>query len=282
MENASHSVYDSLREYGRGIAGGLLFSLPMLYTMEMWWMGFIAGPMELIIYLCVGIFLLMMYNHYVGLSHDHSLQEGFVESLQEMGLGIVLTIFVLWITNRIASSMSLDEIIGKTVVESVTVAIGISVGKTQLGDSSNERSDDTDQKTKKEPHLLRSVNIALCGAVLVASNVAPTEEIVAIALESPIRNLIMIALVSLSIGGAILYYIKFKGAKKWVVQPDTQWDIVFGIFIMYAVAFVSSAFMLWFFGRFEGLSLYPIIAETIVLSFPASLGASAGRLLIES
>src|SRR5687768_4310411 len=34
------SITESLREYGRGVAGGLMFSLPLLYTMEVWWAGF--------------------------------------------------------------------------------------------------------------------------------------------------------------------------------------------------------------------------------------------------
>lgn len=282
MKDSSGSIYNTLKQYGRGIAGGLLFSLPMLYTMEMWWTGFIVGPVELIIYLCVGIFLLIMYNHYVGLSHDHTWKEGFVESVQEMGFGLLLTVFILWITNRIGILMSFNEILGKTIVESVTVAIGISVGKTQLGGNGDQESDETEDESQREPHLLRSFNIALCGAVLVASNVAPTDEIVTIALESPFWKLLMVSLVSIGIGGAILYHINFKGAKKWVAKPDTHWDVVFGVFVMYAVALITSAFMLWFFGRFEGLALPAMVAETVVLGFPAALGASAGRLLIET
>jgi len=67
-----------------------------------------------------------------------------------------------------------------------------------------------------------------------------------------------------------------------VLQPQNKLDILAGTVIMYAIALSSSAFMLWFFGRFDGASLYVIVAETIVLSFPAALGASAGRLLIQT
>ncbi len=42
-------VSNSLREYARGMAGGLMFSLPLLYTMEVWWTGFVAEPMRLLI-----------------------------------------------------------------------------------------------------------------------------------------------------------------------------------------------------------------------------------------
>lgn len=38
----------SLQEYARGIAGGLIFSLPLLYTMEVWWAGFITNALAAI------------------------------------------------------------------------------------------------------------------------------------------------------------------------------------------------------------------------------------------
>jgi len=63
MADNSKSIHKTLKQYGRGIAGGLLFSLPMLYTMEMWWAGFISSPLDLIIYLCVGILIYQMIIH---------------------------------------------------------------------------------------------------------------------------------------------------------------------------------------------------------------------------
>jgi putative integral membrane protein (TIGR02587 family) len=282
MSESGKPIGESLKEYARGITGGLLFSLPMLYTMELWWTGFIADPLPLLLYFIVGMFLLMVYNHYVGLRKDPSLWEGMEESVEEMGVGILLTAFILWITGRISPEMSFNEISGKIIVEAVTVAIGISVGKSQLGGNSDNDGETEDLKTKKNnPHVFRTVNIALCGAILIASNVAPTEEVVVIALESEVYKLLIIALLSIGIGGAVLYYINFKGAKTIVVHSNT-WNAVVGTLLMYAVALLSSAFMLWFFGRFEGLSLYGMVAETVVLGFPAALGASAGRLLIQS
>ena len=281
--NKKNPLSQSLKDYGRGVAGGLLFSLPMLYTMEMWWTGFIAAPWQLGIYLLVGIFLLMVYNHYVGIRREHSLWENLSESVEELGIGLLLTFFILWATGRIASGMSVDEISGKIIVEAVTVAIGISVGKSQLG--SNGKDDgNTNEKNQDNPEgdFFRSINLALCGAILIASNVAPTQEIVVIAVEAQIYKLLIIALLSIGIGGAVLYFINFTGAQKFVLQPSGHWDVIVGTVIMYAVALISSIFMLWFFGRFDGLSLYGMVAETVVLGFPAALGASAGRLLIQN
>lgn len=285
MATSTKPISQSLKEYGRGITGGLLFSLPMLYTMELWWAGFLASPLQLLIYFIVGMFLLMVYNHYVGIRQEHTIWEGFEESIEEMGMGILLTIFILWITGRITPSMSLNEISGKILVEAVTVAIGISVGKSQLG-ADSAQDDQTDPKENSQktenPSMMRSIGIALCGAILIASNVAPTEEIMVIAVEAEVFKLFIISLISIGIGGAVLYYLNFTGAKSIVTQPENYREAIIGTVIMYAIALASSAFMLWFFGRFGSLSLYGMIAETVVLAFPAALGASAGRLLIQS
>ena len=279
-------IQESLKEYGRGLTGGLLFSLPMLYTMELWWAGFIANTMQLVIYFMVGISLLLLYNRYVGIRNDSSIIECLLESFEEMGLAILLTLFILWITGRISEVMSLSEISGKVVVEAVTVAIGVSVGKSQLGsdkkDNEEAQEKDDDTEALERPDLIRAISIALCGAILIASNVAPTEEVVVIAMESEVYKIFIIAMLSIGIGGAVLYYINFTGTEQMAVASGQHRKALAGTIIMYAIALSSSAFMLWFFGRFAGLELGGIIAQTIVLGFPATLGASAGRLLIQT
>ncbi|MFN2514300.1 MAG: DUF2391 family protein, partial [Pyrinomonadaceae bacterium] len=57
--------------------------------------------------------------------------------------------------------------------------------------------------------------------------------------------------------------------------------ILLGTIVTYAVALSSSALVLWFFGSFEGFALYTALAQTVVLAVPATLGASAGRLLLQ-
>ncbi len=54
-----------------------------------------------------------------------------------------------------------------------------------------------------------------------------------------------------------------------------------GSVITYAVALVSSALILWFFGRFDDQALLTCLAQTIVLGVAGTLGASAGRLLLQ-
>src|SRR5829696_175790 len=126
------SPAQSLREYARGIAGGLLFSLPLLYTMEVWWAGFVARPLNLLVYFAVGFFLLFGYNRYAGLREDASWLDVAFEAVEEMGLGLLLATLLLWLLGQIDSTRTLAEVVGKVVVEAVVIAIGISVGASQL------------------------------------------------------------------------------------------------------------------------------------------------------
>lgn len=281
-DGRDRSVSQSLREYARGVAGGLLFSLPLLYTMEVWWAGFIARPFHLLFYFAVGFLLLFGYNRYAGLHQDASWWEVAFEAVEEMGLGLLLAAGLLWLLGQIGAGMLLPEIVGKIVVEGVTVAIGISVGSAQLGGNGEEENQGM-KGGRETPHGLGQLVLAACGAVLFASNVAPTEEIVMIAFESSTGKILGLALLSLVLGGIVLFASGFRGAKQLTPDEDRgPFRILSRTVINYAVALAASAFILWFFGRFDGMPVSMCAAQTVVLGVAASLGSSAGRLLLQS
>jgi putative integral membrane protein (TIGR02587 family) len=259
--------------------------------MEVWWAGFIARPLHLLIYFSFGFLLLFGYNRYAGLHQDASWTEVAFEAVEEMGLGLLIAAGFLWLLGQIDGGMPAPEVLGKVVVEGVTAAIGVSVGSAQL---SNERGEDQGMAGKgggerKDPEGLPSqIVLAFCGAVLFSSNVAPTEEILMIAAESTTGRVLGLALLSLGLGGLILFSSNFRGSKARSSKqsaPDPRpgpWTIASGTVIHYAVALVASAFLLWFFGRFTGMSPATCAAQTIVLGVAGSIGASAGRLLLQA
>lgn len=300
---AGRSIAESFQEYGRGVAGGLMFSLPLLYTMEVWWAGFNSHPWRLVVYILATFLLLLGYNRYAGLRHDASMTEVAIDSVEELGIGFIIAAVSLFLLGRISFEMPAGEITGQIVIEAMTVAIGVSVGTAQLGGGSDGDEgvggDDADSSsaasakgrggqakktrrgaTQDEPHFGGQLLLALCGATLFAANVAPTEEIVVIAVESSWTRLIALAFVSLLFGSIILHYSEFRGTREFV-RRDGFGSVVVGSIITYAVALAASALILWFFGRFDGVTLYTALAETIVLGVAATLGASAGRLLLQ-
>src|SRR5688572_10014165 len=168
----SRTVGESFREYGRGVAGGLLFSLPLLYTMEVWFAGFLMPPHRQLAYVLLALVLLLGYNRYAGLHPDTTWTEVAIDSIEEMGIGLLLAAAVLLLIGRLTAEQDTSEVIGRIVVEAVTVAIGVSVGTSQLG----ARGEEAGMEGRVEGSLSGQLTLALCGAVLFAANVAPTEE----------------------------------------------------------------------------------------------------------
>ena len=48
----------------------------------------------------------------------------------------------------------------------------------------------------------------------------------------------------------------------------------------YALALLISLYVLWTFGRLDGAAVAEIVMATLVLGFPAALGASVARLIL--
>jgi len=277
----------TLKEYGRGIIGGLLFSLPLVYTSEVWWTGFITAPKYLLCCVFVTYLLLMGYNRYAGMKEGSSFAEICWDSVEEIGLAFVVSFLFLLLISRIEFGMSLEEIAGKVIVESMIVAIGISVGTAQLGGNGddgdkNEQNlpanrQDGDDVGKKDNPFIKRIILAICGSVLVASAVAPTEEILIIAVSCSALHLLLMLVISLLITGITLYYSDFK--KSSGSRPEIM-VMLLELMVDYIIALVVGYALLRFFGRVQDYGFTIVVAQMVVLGIAGTIGASAGRLLI--
>lgn len=295
-----YSNRKTLKEYARGIVGGLLFSLPIIYTEEMWWRGFTAAPYNLILYIVATFLLLLGFNKYSGTRKGGSFLELCHESVEEIGLAFLTSFVFLLLISEITFQMSVMEILGKVVVESMAVAIGISVGTAELGqkndddqtqedqessgtsETGDQQKEDDEVKDDAGSHLSGLISLAilsLCGAVLFSSPVAPTLEIPKIAMSlSPIHQILLLIL-ALILSIVITYFSDFIGSKR---KKTGVFEMILHTMIGLLAAISSSFFLLWFFGRINGHEYDLVIAQVIVLSIPGIIGASAGRLLIKA
>jgi uncharacterized membrane protein len=77
-----------------------------------------------------------------------------------------------------------------------------------------------------------------------------------------------------------VYSLEFRGQ---VEMPEGHHP--FSVFLRYSVvgyalALAVSAAVLWLFGRFDDVSVATMARQTVVLGFPAALGAAAARLIL--
>ncbi len=268
---------ESLQEYGRGVAGGLLFSLPLLYTMEVWHAGFTMPPHRQLAYVVLALVLLLGYNRYAGLHPDSGWAEVAIDSIEEMGIGLLLAGVVLLLIGRIGPGQDLGEVVGKIVVEAVTVAIGVSVGTAQLGGEGATKPGLADPG---DAAFVGHLVLAFCGAVLFAANVAPTEEVVVIGIELSGAQLAILGVATMILAALVLFYSDFRGSRHRV-KVHGFGGVVRGCVVIYAVGLLASAGILWIFGRFDGVGTSAVLGQTVALGVASTLGASAGKLLLQ-
>ena len=270
---------ESLREYARGVGGGFLFSIPLLYTMEVWWAGFTVSPLRLLAGLAAVFVLLCGYNAYAGIRYDSGPAEIAIDSVEELGIGLAVSLVVLLLIDRIGRDMAVHEMLGKVVVEGLFVAIGVSIGTAQLSvhdEDARSGSPHADRHT-----LLAEVVLALCGAVLVGANVAPTEEIIVLGAEMSIWQLLGAMATSILLALMLMFFSQFRGSARFANTRGAI-GLAEGTLVTYGAALAASAAMLAFFGRFADASISLATAQIVVLALPATLGAAAGRLLLKS
>jgi len=258
-----------------------MFAMPLLFTMEVWWAGFILHPLRIAAYMAATFLILLFYNRFVGLRKDASFSEVAIDSVEEMGIGILVAALILWLGGRISADMTFFEIGGKVIMEAMTVAIGVSVGTAQLGASDDGDGGFAGEDGCSSKDYLPQAAVALCGAVLFAANIAPTDEITVVAMENSPERILLLCLFSLILGSLVLHFSEFRGASIHVAKDTIPLQIR-GIVTTYAVALVASAASLYFFGKFDDQTTYIMVAQTVVLGVPAVLGASAGRLLLQT
>lgn len=266
---------ETLRSYARGMAGGLIFSLPLLYTQETWAVSSLVPPQRLLILMAITFLLLLGYNRFDGLRDEATLHGLAFDAVIEMGLGLLLSAGLLLLLARLEWNHPLSENLARVVTEGMLIAIGISVGTAQLGLQAEEN--EKEGKPDDRPEWLGQMLLAVCGAVLFATNIAPTDEVPLLARQLDDPHLLCLLAFSLAVAAVVLFFSDFKGSH----PPSGQVGRAGLAAASYGVAFTVSAATLWFFGRFDAHSFDFCLRQTVALAFPATLGASAGRLLLQ-
>jgi putative integral membrane protein (TIGR02587 family) len=216
--------------------------------------------------------LLIGLSHYIGFEDTFSFKDDALDAFVAYAIAIVASTVALFLFAVIQPRMSLDEIVGKVAIQAVPGSVGAMLAQSQFG-RKNERKD---RRRRYGDELF----IMAVGALFLTLNVAPTEEMVLIAQKMTDWHSVALALVSLVIMHAFVYSLEFSGEVP-IPEGTSFWSIFLRFTIGgYAIALIISVYVLWIFGRADGLSLHQLVTAVIVLGFPAAVGASAARLIL--
>jgi putative integral membrane protein (TIGR02587 family) len=258
----------------RAAGGAVIFALPLLMTMEMWWLGFTIdrGKLLLLVFLLLPTLTLLSYH--AGFEPTFLWLDDILDALVAYGVGFCASLLVLALLGVLTSDTAISDAIGKITVQTVPASLGAMLGRTLLG---GERADE-DQRPRSS--YGGELFIMATGALFLSFSIAPTEEITQLALGlSPLGSALLV-LVSLLQMHAFVYAVEFHGQ---AVRPEgatAASEFVRLTVVGYVLALLISAYVLWTFGRTEGLDGFELLRATLVLGFPASIGAAAARLIL--
>lgn len=271
----------------RGASGGFLFGIPLLYTMEVWWVGSLADPHEMLVTLAVTLFVVFLINRTAGFRKrqgDKPIQ-AVMDSVEALAIGIVCSTLMLILLREVTLAVSLKEALGKIIYESVPFTLGVAIANELLsGERNEEERSHKGQPKQRNDELdatLADTAATLIGSIFIAFNIAPTDEIpmLSAAVSGPWLLAVMVA--SLLISYGIVFEACFANQHKRHQQRGIFQRPISETIAAYLVSLVAAALMLYFFHQltFED-PWYMWLSYTILLGLPSTIGGAAGRLAI--
>jgi putative integral membrane protein (TIGR02587 family) len=267
------------REFAIGVArafgGAMFFALPLFMTMEMWELGFYMDRLRLATFLAVFVPVLIGLSHYAGFEETDTWWDDTRDAFVALLVGFVTAAAVLMLGGIVRLEMPLRESIGQITLAAIPASVGAALAESLLGSP----GEDQDRK-RREMGYGGELFLMAAGAIFFAFNIAPTEEMMLVAVKMSRWNIVVAGVLSLLLMHAFVYAVEFRG--RHVPEEGVRELALFARFTVvgYAIALVMSAYVLWTFGRLDNSALSFQISTTIVLAFPASLGAAAARLVL--
>lgn len=273
MDSAQHG--DNRRfalGLARAFAGAVIFALPLLMTMEMWWLGFYMDRFRLALFLALAFMLVLGLSYFEG--GEETFRIELLDSLVACAAGYTVAAVMLLLFGIIGPGMSADEIIGKISLHAVPSSIGAILARRQLD------VEETKKERRRRQGYGAKIFLMGVGAIFLAFQLAPTEEMVLIGHQMTGWHAAALAVVSLCVMQAFICSIE-RGRRASIFSADFFWGVFLRFTIVgYAPALLISLYVLWTFGRLDGAAAAEIVMATLVLGFPAALGAAAARLIL--
>lgn len=254
--------------------GALLFALPTLMTMEMWAFGTQIHAGRFALFIAAMTAMLIGLSHYAGFEDTFDVTSDVIDTFIAFLVGSITAAVVLLVLG-ILEDESLDGIIGAIALQALPCSMGALLARHLLSSGGGE---DVEKRRQRNADYLGQLFLMGTGAMFLTFSLAPTEEMILIAYKMSALHVLVLIAVSLLVMHA------FVGAnihRESGAQCASRLSVFLRFTVAgYALALLVGAYVLWTFGRFDGLALDQAIGAVVVLGFPAAVGAAASRLIL--
>lgn len=286
----------------RAASGGLLFGVPLLYTMEVWWTGSRSSAPQVALLLALLFVPVFVLNKTAGFrtARDVHVSDALADSVETVAVGIVATSVVLVLIRQITLETPLDSAIGMVLYESIPFCLGAGVARHFLhgsrdaddgqADDAGRSADGGDVAAASRQQAagdagdelngtLADLGATAIGAVFISISIAPTDEVPMIASAMGQGWLLLFMGASLVISYAIVFVAGFSGQERRAAQEGIFQHPLTETMACYVVALVVAATMLWVFRRGVDPGT-DALTRVVILGLPAAVGGAAGRLAL--
>ncbi len=292
----------------RGLCGGFLFGIPLLYTMEVWWIGSSVSPPQLAGVLLTTLLGTYLLSRTAGFRKSQATteREAIADAVEAIALGILCAFTMLTIFRQITLETRFSGAIGQVVFESVPFSLGVALSNQFLRNSDDSDSDDSDETSNNQlepnnsesskPELgemehffpednlnetISDIGATLLGALIIAFSIAPTDEVTVLVAAVSGPWLMGLVFVSLLLSYSIVFQANFTRQDQRRLQKGPFQGPLSETVFSYLLSLTAAALMLSFFGKIDtSASVGLAFRQVLILGLPATIGGAAGRLAV--
>lgn len=275
----------------RGVCGGFLFGVPLLYTMEVWWIGSSVSPVRLLSVLLVTLIVVYLLSRTEGFRKIQSAneREAIGDTVEAVAIGLVCALLMLVVLRQITFETRLSEALGKVIFESVPFSLGVALANQLLSDNNSDDSDANHPPGRSERFFpegnlnetTADVGATLIGAMIIAFSIAPTDEVTVLVSSVNGPWLMLTVIISLVISYGIVFQANFSRQGQRRLQTGLFQSPLSETFFSYLVSLLAAALMLSFFRQIDLSAPWELaFRQVLVLGLPATIGGAAGRLAL--
>src|SRR6187549_2644577 len=112
----------------RGLTGGFLVGIPLIYTMETWWIGESVSMPRAIIFVALAYVINLAFVAFTGFHRQEAgSRRPFGDALEATAIAIVATAVTLLLLHQLHGGHPLDVIVGRIAVDALPVSLGVSI-----------------------------------------------------------------------------------------------------------------------------------------------------------
>lgn len=270
------SFRNELKDTGRGIAGALIFGTPFLLTMETWWLGWTLPPWLLLSTAFGAVLLVFTLAWFAGFRKSEeqggpqTVMRWITETFEIVLESLLAAYIVLTLYGVVDWNDPLLVVARIGLIEIIALALGAAVANKILS------SDGDGAETRP---FMQKVALFGLGALFFVLHIATTDEMDLLAAHAGWVRLAAVLAVSLFLAHMVLFELEFRGQEGRSGNRSHLYLWGEGFLVLF-VALLVSFLTLAGLGQFLGQPHEVWVQMTIVLALPATIGASAARVVI--